>query len=125
MFFVVLFERVAIAKLLIRFSTIMRAGGRVCRAGDDNPVGRSPTRVHEAEIAFRRRQARARRFQIDHHRLQGATFANGRVFCGLANNGALQMIQGQLGRQKYWRSNLKRLGFDPIKEITRNLFRFI
>ena len=50
MFFVVLFERVAIAKLLIRFSTIMRAGGRVCRAGDDNPVGRSPTRVHEAEI---------------------------------------------------------------------------
>ena len=46
MLFVVLFERIAIAKL----STIMRAGGRVCRAGDDNPVGRSPTRVHEAEI---------------------------------------------------------------------------
>ena len=50
MFFVVLFERVGIEKLLIRFSTIVRAGGRVCRAGDDNPVRRSPTRVHEAEI---------------------------------------------------------------------------
>jgi hypothetical protein len=50
LFFVVLFERVGIEKLLIRFSTIVRAGGRVCRAGDDNPVGRSPTRVHEAEI---------------------------------------------------------------------------
>ena len=43
MFFVVLFEKVGIAKLLIRFSTRMRAGGCVCRAGDDNPVGRSPT----------------------------------------------------------------------------------
>jgi hypothetical protein len=51
-------------------------------------------------------------------------FANGRIFCGLANNGALQIVQWQPGRPRYWRNNLKGSGFDPITEIIRNLFRF-
>ena len=53
-----------------------------------------------------------------------ATFANGSTYCGLANNGPLQIIRGQPWRQCYWRSNLKRSGFDPITEIIRKLFRF-
>jgi hypothetical protein len=35
-----------------------------------------------------------------------------------------KIIQGQTERQRCWRSNLKRPGFDPITEIIRNLFRF-
>jgi hypothetical protein len=34
------------------------------------------------------------------------------------------MIQGRLGRECDRRSNLKRLGLDPLTEIIRNLFRF-
>jgi hypothetical protein len=33
-------------------------------------------------------------------------------------------IQGQTERQRCWRSNLKRAGFDPNTEIIRHLFRF-
>ena len=53
-----------------------------------------------------------------------ATFVSGRTSYGLANNGPLQIIEEQPGRQHYWCTNLKRLGFDPITEIIRNLFRF-
>jgi hypothetical protein len=53
-----------------------------------------------------------------------ASFVNGRTFCGLAINGALQIVQWQPGRPRYWRNNLKGSDFDPITEIIRNLFRF-